>query len=135
MIFCARIWTWLSIHTSLMWIKAPVVRLLFTYTKVQIPQTTKCTMKIFLKGSKQKKEQLQHENSSMFEHFRAIWEVRSNHLVQGYPQQYIYYLLACFKPGCSHGLCQKLTGSSRSCLLYTSPSPRDATLSRMPSSA
>ena len=25
--------------------------------------------------------------------------------------------------------------SSRSCLLYTSPSPRDATLSRMPSSA
>ena len=26
-------------------------------------------------------------------------------------------------------------GSNRSCLLYTSPSPRDATLSRMPSSA
>ena len=28
-----------------------------------------------------------------------------------------------------------LLGASRSCLLYTSPSPRDATLSRMPSSA
>ena len=27
------------------------------------------------------------------------------------------------------------TGSRKSCLLYTSPSPRDATLSRMPSSA
>ena len=26
-------------------------------------------------------------------------------------------------------------GDSKSCLLYTSPSPRDATLSRMPSSA
>ena len=26
-------------------------------------------------------------------------------------------------------------GSVKSCLLYTSPSPRDATLSRMPSSA
>lgn len=36
----------LAIDTSLMWIKAPVVRLLFTYTKVQIPQTTKCTVKI-----------------------------------------------------------------------------------------
>ena len=71
-------------------------------------------LKIFLKGSKQKKERLQRENPSMFEHFRAVWEVRSNHLVQGYPQQYIYYLLACFKPACSHGLCQKLTGSSRS---------------------
>ena len=28
-----------------------------------------------------------------------------------------------------------ITGQPRSCLLYTSPSPRDATLSRMPSSA
>ena len=27
------------------------------------------------------------------------------------------------------------TGLEKSCLLYTSPSPRDATLSRMPSSA
>ena len=27
------------------------------------------------------------------------------------------------------------SGSGKSCLLYTSPSPRDATLSRMPSSA
>ena len=30
---------------------------------------------------------------------------------------------------------QATTGSSNACLLYTSPSPRDATLSRMPSSA
>ena len=35
------------------------------------------------------------------------------------------------------GLALKRTGFKRSqcCLLYTSPSPRDATLSRMPSSA
>ena len=70
-------------------------------------------LKIFLKGSKTKKEALQQKNPSLFEHFKKIWEVRSNHLVQGYPQQYIYYLLACFKPGCSHGLCQRLVGSSR----------------------
>ena len=30
---------------------------------------------------------------------------------------------------------QKLKDQARACLLYTSPSPRDATLSRMPSSA
>ena len=29
----------------------------------------------------------------------------------------------------------KITGVTHGCLLYTSPSPRDATLSRMPSSA
>ena len=33
------------------------------------------------------------------------------------------------------GLFGNLNGSEYSCLLYTSPSPRDATLSRMPSSA
>ena len=36
------------------------------------------------------------------------------------------------------GILHSLTGTmaiSESCLLYTSPSPRDATLSRMPSSA
>ena len=35
---------------------------------------------------------------------------------------------------CRHGVPVKLI-SDRGCLLYTSPSPRDATLSRMPSSA
>ena len=31
--------------------------------------------------------------------------------------------------------CEDEVASNQSCLLYTSPSPRDATLSRMPSSA
>lgn len=60
------------------------------------------------------KESLKQENPSLYEHFEMIWKIRSDHLVQGYPQQYVYYLLACFKPGCSHGLCQRLVGSSRS---------------------
>ena len=31
--------------------------------------------------------------------------------------------------------CKTFSGEDKGCLLYTSPSPRDATLSRMPSSA
>ena len=38
--------------------------------------------------------------------------------------------VACYLPSASAG-----TGEMSPCLLYTSPSPRDATLSRMPSSA
>ena len=34
-----------------------------------------------------------------------------------------------------HVICAQMTDVFLSCLLYTSPSPRDATLSRMPSSA
>ena len=49
-------------------------------------------------------------------------------------------VLNAFINACSHRgatLCRHKTGnkSSYTCLLYTSPSPRDATLSRMPSSA
>ena len=35
----------------------------------------------------------------------------------------------------AHEILIAITGEFNSCLLYTSPSPRDATLSRMPSSA
>ena len=38
-------------------------------------------------------------------------------------------------PSCPHDRAYAQGGESRACLLYTSPSPRDATLSRMPSSA
>ena len=55
---------------------------------------------------------------------------------------YEYLILLFWKPDCGH--CKKAMPdyvkfnekwSSKGCLLYTSPSPRDATLSRMPSSA
>ena len=80
-------------------------------------------LKIFLKGSKAKKAALRQENPSLFEHFKTIWEVRSHHLVEGYPQQYIYFLLACFKPGCPHGLCRRLVGSSRNDFCWFSNGP------------
>ena len=54
-------------------------------------------------------------------------------------------LLACFKCTGQEGVpkeevaaavaAESSTGTWSTCLLYTSPSPRDATLSRMPSSA
>ena len=43
-------------------------------------------------------------------------------------------IVAPGKPGESL-LFQRITAHDKDCLLYTSPSPRDATLSRMPSSA
>ena len=43
-------------------------------------------------------------------------------------------LIICFHPIVFSGL-KKITGKDYICLLYTSPSPRDRTRSRMPSSA
>ena len=48
----------------------------------------------------------------------------------------IYKEFVEFKnPGNTSSPTPSLTTQSKTCLLYTSPSPRDATLSRMPSSA
>ena len=44
-------------------------------------------------------------------------------------------LLPCHSSLDGYVTFQVLEGKSRSCLLYTSPSPRDGLLSRMPSSA
>ena len=60
-------------------------------------------------------------------------------------EHYSSYQISTESSAYSLGLCEMLTGSADltlntlkqilDCLLYTSPSPRDATLSRMPSSA
>ena len=52
----------------------------------------------------------------------------------GYPEPYTRDLMLSL-PGIIVTGNQKLLESSQSCLLYTSPSPRDRTRSRMPSSA
>ena len=48
-------------------------------------------------------------------------------LVHSKKKDHLYHIVALLKALIKHGL--------KICLLYTSPSPRDATLSRMPSSA
>lgn len=56
-------------------------------------------LKIFLKGSRAKKEALQHKNPSRFDHFKNVWDLRLNPLVQGYPQQYVHGLCHWFPNG------------------------------------
>ena len=68
-------------------------------------------LKIFLKGSKQKKNALKKEHPALYSEFEMIWQIRNNHLIVTCAQQYIFYLLACFKPGCSHPLCKNSEGS------------------------
>ena len=50
-------------------------------------------------------------------------------------QSYALYPAMTVKRNVTFGLEQRKTPKDKICLLYTSPSPRDATLSRMPSSA
>ena len=59
-----------------------------------------------------------------------------NHLcIVAFHQRYqLSIVYVAIKP-LSGGLTKDGATNSKTCLLYTSPSPRDATLSRMPSSA
>ena len=51
-------------------------------------------LKIFLEGSKQKNA----PNLALYSKFEMIWQIRNNHLIVTCAQQYIFYLLARFKP-------------------------------------
>ncbi len=69
-------------------------------------------LKVFLKGSKAKKELLRTNQPHVYNIFEKIWTLRSNHMVIGYPPQYVFFLVPCFKESCCHPVCQKSVGSS-----------------------
>lgn len=70
-------------------------------------------LKIFLKGSRQSKSKLKNDFPSLYEEFATIWQIRFNHMLDGFPPHHIFYLLACFESSCPHPICQNNVGSSR----------------------
>ena len=68
---------------------------------------------VFLKGSKAEKLKLKE---TQFDHWKLIndvWDVRADHSIQGFPNQYIFFLKCCFSLNCKHPLCIKMCGSSK----------------------
>ena len=64
-------------------------------------------LNVFLKGSQQKKRQLQIDHPEEFSFFSTVWSVRNQHIVTGLPEMYMLYLHCCFQPECVHPLCQQ----------------------------
>lgn len=54
-------------------------------------QAKRDLLNIFLKGSKSARDSLKRSNSQLFSYFQEIWSIRNRHLVQGLPQQYIFF--------------------------------------------
>ena len=91
---------------------------------------------------------LQHSNKTTFKldevlAAEGIWAVfydgkpinlKSSSLVANYPGPK-YKKVSFSNPGHAENLAKKLNAQHNTCLLYTSPSPRDKRQSRMPSSA
>ena len=61
---------------------------------------------IFLKGSKKAKESLMRQSPTLYKQFEAVWKVRNNHMITDLPSQYVFFLICCYKKGCTHELCQ-----------------------------
>ena len=66
-------------------------------------QSCECVLQ-YLKGSKQ---WLKKENPAMYEYCEQVWNVRSNDMVANLPPQYIFFLVCCYKPHCTHPLCSQ----------------------------
>jgi len=62
---------------------------------------------VFLKGTKQKREELQKAEPDLYSVFKTVLEVKRRHEVSGLPQQYLFLLVCCFEHCCPHPLCQE----------------------------
>ena len=80
-------------------------------------------LKIFLKGSKAKKEQLKHAEPELHKLFTEVWRVREQHMVSGLPNQYIFYLLCCFDVNCIHPRCKESSNMCRDMFIWFSGGP------------
>ena len=55
---------------------------------------------------------LSQEHPDLYKFFNEVWELCSQHMIKGYPHQYVFYLCCCFKDGCIHPLCKQKVGST-----------------------
>ncbi|CAB3977095.1 Chromatin modification-related YNG2 [Paramuricea clavata] len=62
---------------------------------------------IFLHGSKKARTELKKENSTQFEYFNEIWDLRNSHMIKDLPDQYAFVLLSCYKSNCIHPVCRQ----------------------------
>ena len=75
-------------------------------------------LKVFLKGSRKKKQVLQRDNPEVHELFETIWDIRSRHMVTGLPRQYVYFLVCCYQKECTHPVCQSAPGKNPNTLTW-----------------
>lgn len=68
-------------------------------------QDTRKYLLQYLKGSKAQVQGLKKEKPNLYAYFEKVWQVRRNH--NKLPPQYAFFLVCCFKPGCSHPLCSE----------------------------
>jgi hypothetical protein len=59
----------------------------------------------FLRGSKKAKELLRQSHPDEYIYFTEIWKLRNRHMVASLPPNYLFMLLPCYQPNCSHPQC------------------------------
>ena len=75
-------------------------------------------LKIFLKGSKIKREQLKLAEPELYSLFNEVWSVRHNHMIGGLPGQYMFFLVCCFDKNCIHPRCKESGSMCREMLTW-----------------
>lgn len=61
---------------------------------------------IFLKGTKKAKRTLNLNNPEKYSYFQQIWDIRGRHMVSGLPSHYVFMLICCYQPECTHPICR-----------------------------
>ena len=64
-------------------------------------------LKLFLKGKKDQKKEMQRNHPSMYKKFEQIWQLRDKHLHKNLPAKYVFYLTCCYEKSCIHKMCKE----------------------------
>lgn len=80
---------------------------LFRGAESEAYQNENKLVKVFLKGSKAAKQELQKNNPEMYMKISEILDLKRRHLCTGAPTKYVFYLYCCYEKDCIHPCCKQ----------------------------
>ncbi len=64
-------------------------------------------VKIYLKGNKKEKENLETDHPEMYKKITKIIDLQRRHMVKDVPTKYVFYLRCCYQKECIHPCCEQ----------------------------
>jgi hypothetical protein len=61
---------------------------------------------VFIRGTKEKKLELERDYPDDYQYISTVFEVRRRHLNKNVPQRYVFHLVCCYMKDCPHPVCR-----------------------------
>ena len=62
----------------------------------------------FLQGSAKKQSAFRKEFPDEYAYLSKVWNIRNNHIIKNFPDNYVFMLYPCYKKDCPHPFCKNV---------------------------